>query len=88
MKKNRKKAETYRFNGLWGMEPVRSDELRQLIRRFRNKLGNPFNPDARKWTARWLVRFQREYARKLRSLARKQLSREKDRRRRAGREAG
>jgi flagellar biosynthesis GTPase FlhF len=69
--KNRKKAETYRFNGLWEMRPVGIAELESLIQRFQRKRIDPNDPDDKKWTARWLQRFQRELAKKERSLERR-----------------
>ena len=36
--KNRKKADTYRFNGLWGINSVGIDELESLIQKFVQKL--------------------------------------------------
>jgi hypothetical protein len=68
MKKNRKKTETYRFNGLWGMKPVRIDELKALIVRFEAKLADPDDVDDKKWTARWLERFRNELAKKEKNL--------------------
>lgn len=72
MKKNRKKADTYRFNGLWGTKPVRLAELEELIREFEAKLADSNDPDDKKWTGRWLSRFRRELAKKQRALAYKE----------------
>jgi len=68
MKTNRKKADTYRFTGLWGMGPMGIAELKIKIKTFRAKLEDPADPDDKKWTARWLRRFEQELAKKHRSL--------------------
>lgn len=67
MKTNRKKAEAYRFNGAWGMKPIRIVELESLIEQFTAKLHDPTDEDDKKWTKRWLARFQRELAKKQRA---------------------
>ena len=64
MSKNRKNADTYRFNGVWGMKSVGIAELETLIQRFQRKLADPNDPDDEKWTARWLGRFRRELEKK------------------------
>ncbi len=80
MRKNRKKADTYRFNGLWGMRSVDIAELKSLIRTFQGKLADPSDPDDRKWISRWLQRFLRELEKKERSLQTKQRDRARPRR--------
>lgn len=65
MKKNRKKADTYRFNGHptlhpGSIQPVTMADLEVKIREFEAKLANPNDPDDKKWTARWLTRFRKE----------------------------
>jgi thiamine pyrophosphate-dependent acetolactate synthase large subunit-like protein len=72
MAKNRKKSETYRFNGVWGVTPVRADELREWITKFEAKLADPDDPDDQKWTRRWLARFKKELAKKEESRQRRQ----------------
>jgi len=69
--KNRKKTETYRFNGLWGMRPVKTDDLQDWIKKAEAKLANPEDPDDKKWTARWLRRFRQELKKKLRGKEQK-----------------
>jgi hypothetical protein len=70
MKKNRKRAETYRFNGstylhTGSIHPVEMGELESLIRTFEAKLADPTDPDDKKWVARWLGRFRKEHDKKL-----------------------
>jgi hypothetical protein len=77
MKKNRKKAETYRFNGNpflhpRSIHPIRIEELEGLIKGFEAKLANPNDPDDKKWTARWLQRFKRELSKKKKGRALKE----------------
>ena len=72
MKKNRKKADTYRFNGVWGMKPIGTAELKILIEQFKSKLDDRNDRDDKKWTARWLKRFQLELAKKEKNLDQKQ----------------
>jgi hypothetical protein len=69
MKKNRKKADTYRFNGHPYLDPdsihsVTSAELESRIKEFEAKLADPNDSDDKKWTARWLSRFKKELAKK------------------------
>jgi hypothetical protein len=78
---SRKKADTYRFNGLWGMIPVGIVKLESLIRKFSEKLADPEDADDKKWSARWLERFQRELTKKQENLQCKQAAEEKERRR-------
>jgi hypothetical protein len=72
MKKNRKKAEKYRLNGLWGMKPVTIKELEQRIEKLRSKLADPDDPDDKRWTARWLQRHEQELLKKRRGQEHKQ----------------
>ncbi len=81
MRRNRKTADTYRFNGVWGMNSVGIAELETLIHRFQHKLTDPNDLDDKKWTARWLRRFQREMAKKERGLEKKQADEAKARKR-------
>jgi hypothetical protein len=69
MKKNRKKADSYRFNGYPHLQPgsvdsVQMADLESMIKQFGAKLANPEDPDDKKWTARWLERFQKELDKK------------------------
>ena len=80
MKKNRKKADTYRFNGLWGIRSVGIAALELLTQRFQQKLHDPNDPDDEKWKARWLQRFERELNKKKRNLEEKQREAGKPRR--------
>jgi hypothetical protein len=81
MQKNRKKADTYRFNGLWAMQPVGIAELQSLIRTFSRKLADLEDADDKKRTARWLQRFQRELTKKERSPEQRQTAETKAQRR-------
>ncbi len=72
MKKNRKKAETYRFNGHPFLNPrsihsVQIAELEDCIKEFEAKLANPYDLDAKEWVARWLKRYKQELAKKQKS---------------------
>jgi hypothetical protein len=86
MKKNRKKTDTYRFNGNPGLHAgsirsVTMADLEILMKQFEAKLADPHDSDDKKWTARWLERFRKEHEKKREGLGRKQ--REKQVRRRA-----
>src|ERR1041385_465493 len=55
MKKNRKKAATYRFNGhpyfdAGSIHSVEIAELEARIKQFESKLADASNPDDKKWT--------------------------------------
>ncbi|MHB1423440.1 MAG: hypothetical protein ACYC3I_09660 [Gemmataceae bacterium] len=74
MKKNRKKSETYRFNGNpflrpGSIHPVRIEDLEGLIKVFEAKLADSNDPEDKKWTTRWLQRINRELAKKKKGLA-------------------
>jgi len=69
VRKNRKKADTYRFNGhpsfhAGSIHSIEMAELEGLIQRFEAKLTRAGDPDDKKWTARWLDRFRKELAKK------------------------
>ena len=69
MKKNRKKADTYRFNGhpfldAGSIHSVEIAELEARIKQFESKLADANDPDDKKWTARWLERFRKELDKK------------------------
>ena len=69
MKKNRKKADTYRFNGhpfldAGSIHSVEMAELQARIKQFQSKLADADDPDDKKWTASWLARFQKEFDKK------------------------
>jgi len=75
MRKNRKKAETYRFNG----HPTLV-ELESRIADLEAKLADTNDPDAKGWTARWLKRYETEMEKKSRGLALKESERTDSRR--------
>jgi hypothetical protein len=69
MKKNRKKADTYRFNGhpYFHADSIHSVEIADLeaqIKQFEAKLADPDDADDKKWTASWLHRFRKELDKK------------------------
>jgi hypothetical protein len=73
MKKNRKKVEAYRFNGhpflfAGSIHAVKIADLEVEIKKLEAKLANPDDDDDKKWTARWLERFQLELAKKSKGL--------------------
>jgi hypothetical protein len=77
MKKNRKKADTYRFNGnpylhKGSIHSVTMADLELRIKEFEAKLADPNDPDDRKWTARWLSRFKKELDKKRKGRSLKQ----------------
>jgi hypothetical protein len=71
--KNRKRAETYRFNGSLNFDArsIRSvgiDQLQAAVSALRRKLDDPKDEDDKRWTARWLSRYEKELAKKERAL--------------------
>jgi hypothetical protein len=69
MKKNRKTADTYRFNGYphfhaGSIHSVEMTDLEVRVKQFEAKLADPDDPDDKKWTARWLERFRKELDKK------------------------
>ncbi len=69
MRKNRKKAETYRFNGYphlhaGSIHSVEIAELELRIREVEAKLADPLDPDDKRWTACWLGRLRKELDKK------------------------
>ena len=72
MKQNRKKSDSYRFNGVWGIKTVAIADLRELVAKFEAKLADPDDGDDKKWVARWLKRFQQELSKKEDSVDRRQ----------------
>jgi hypothetical protein len=95
MRRDTKKADTYRFNGSphlhsGSIHPVSIADLEARIRELEAKLANPVDPDDKKWTEGWLDRHQAELAKKLDGLSLKTEERAKSesrRRSRAEREA-
>ena len=74
MKKNRKKAETYRFNGhpfihAGSIHSVEISKLESCIKELEAKLADPNDNDATGWTARWLKRYKQELAKKVKGLS-------------------
>ena len=79
---NRKKTEAYRFNGYphLNAKSIRSfeiSELESIIAEFNAKLSDPDDTDDKKWTQRWLNRFEKELNKKQKGLALKQLEQTK-----------
>ena len=72
MTKNRKKSDTYRFNGVSGIKSVKASELKIWIDQFEAKQTATDDPDDNKWTCRWLKRLQQELAKKERTLEQRQ----------------
>ena len=88
MKRNRKKADTYRFNGnpflhSDSIHSVDMAELEAWVKQFEAKLADPNDPDDKKWTARWLERFRKELDKKRSGRSLKQREK-RDRRRTSG----
>lgn len=84
--KNRKKADTYRFNGhpyfhAGSIHSVEMAELEVRVKQFEAKLAAPDDPDDKKWTARWLERFRKELDKKRSGRSLKQRERHRPRRR-------
>jgi 3-phenylpropionate/cinnamic acid dioxygenase small subunit len=85
MKKNRKKADTYRFNGnpffhAGSIFSVEMAGLEARVKQFEAKLADPNDPDDKKWTARWLERFRKELEKKRARRSLKQRERRNPRR--------
>ena len=77
MKKNRKKADTYRFNGhpafhAHSIHAVAIADLESRIEEFEAKLSDPNDPDDKRWKTRWLKRFKSALTKKRRGLALKE----------------
>jgi hypothetical protein len=86
MKRNRKKVETYRFNGnpflhAHSIHSVTIARLELGIKDLESKLANPNDPDDKEWVQRWLMRFKKELAKKRKGLALKESERCKRRKR-------
>jgi hypothetical protein len=69
MKKNRKKADTYRFNGnphlhSGSIHSVQIAELESQNKEFEAKLADPNDPYDKKWTAGRLDRYRKELDKK------------------------
>jgi hypothetical protein len=85
MKKNRKKAYHYRFNGhptfhAGSIHSVTMADLESRIEEFETKLANPDDPDDKKWTTRWLSRFWQELDKKRAGRSLKQRDKQASRR--------
>jgi hypothetical protein len=79
MKPNRKKTDTYRFNGHPSLHensihPVTIADLESRIEKFTAKLADPRDPDDKKWVATWIRRFESELKKKRRALSQKERS--------------
>ncbi|OAI51279.1 hypothetical protein AYO44_05100 [Planctomycetaceae bacterium SCGC AG-212-F19] len=85
MKKNRKKADTYRFNGYphlhtGSIQSVTMAELESRIKQLEAKLTDPNDPDDNKWTERWLARYRKEFEKKRAGRSLKQREKRESRR--------
>jgi hypothetical protein len=81
-RKNRKKVETYRFNGNSYLDPksiqtVTIRELEMQVAELSKKLADPSDADDKKWVARWLSRFETELAKKRKGFGQKRRERSK-----------
>lgn len=90
MRRDPKKAGTYRFNGhpyihTGSIRPVTIAELESRIRTFEAKLADPGDADDRRWVERWWNRLGAESSRKLDGLSLKAEERSKSLSRRRGR---
>jgi hypothetical protein len=65
------------------MKSVTIGELRTIIQELETKLADPVDCDDKKWTERWLKRYQAELAKKLdgKALKIEEMSKPKSRRR-------
>ncbi len=77
MTKNRKKSDTYRFNGYPHLNAgsIRSVEIKDLevmVRQFKAKLADPDDTDDKRWTRRWLARMEKELSKKTEQRDKKQ----------------
>ena len=73
MKQNRKKTETYRFNGAPHANPksihaVTIADLEMRIVGLEAKLANPNDVDDKRWTERWLKLHKKELSKKCQGL--------------------
>jgi hypothetical protein len=71
---NRKKTQTYRFNGYphsnpKSIFPIGIADLQGGIRDLTAKLADPNDPDDKKWVARWLQRYTKELEKKRKGIA-------------------
>jgi hypothetical protein len=95
MRRDPKKADTYRFNGnphlhSDSIRPVTIADLVVQIRQLEAKLADLEDTDDKKWTERWLNRYEAELAKKLDGRSLKAVEAAKatsHRRQRPGREA-
>jgi hypothetical protein len=81
-RKNRKKADTYRFNGYphldpQSIHPVTICELQAQVAALSRKLADPSDADDKKWVTRWLNRYEAELAKKRKGLGLKRRERSK-----------
>lgn len=84
MRINRKKNHRYRFNGhpyfhSFSSFTVKAFELEQHINECEARLADPYDPDDKKWTARWLNRYQMELDKKRKGYELKSEERRKHR---------
>jgi hypothetical protein len=91
MKKNRKRADTYRFNGhpsfhAHSIHSVTIADLEVRIKDCEAKLADPNDSDDKKWVQWWLARYKQELAKKHKGLALKQRERHERRRTEEGRQ--
>ena len=74
MRRDPKTGDTYRFNGSphlhsGSIRPLSIADLEARIRELEAKLADPVDLDDRKWTERWLRRYEAELAKKLEALS-------------------
>ena len=80
--KNRKRADTYRFNGhpffnAKSIFSVETEKLEERIKRLEAKLADPNDLDDPRWTQYWLERYQQELKKKQKGKAFKEKERQK-----------